>query len=383
MSRNTQYQFISTDADVLLSSLIAGYEKITQRSVQPASPDMLFLSWVADVIIQERVQTNYVGNQNLPSRAEGDNLDALGDYYYLKERPQPSAATCTIRFCLSEAQETVVLIPAGTRVTDTSRTLYWETGEDVYVPAGETQVDVKVTCQTLGTVGNGYAAGQINAVVVVYDYYITCENITTSANGSDELDDDEFYEMLRESQDAYAVAGPIGAYSYLAKSVSTEIADVVPNSPEPGVVCIYALMENGSVATEETKLAILQACDDEDSRPLTDKVIVGDPEEVEYNIDFTYYISRSSTLSATAIAESVSAAVEEYIRWQCGRLGRDINPDHLRGLLLNAGVKRIELKEPVFTDLLDGQPHGQRNDLPPQIAKVNSVHISNGGFEDE
>ena len=31
------------------------------------------------MILQERVQTNYAGNQNIPSRAEGADLDALGE----------------------------------------------------------------------------------------------------------------------------------------------------------------------------------------------------------------------------------------------------------------------------------------------------------------
>ena len=39
MSRNTQYQFISTDTNALVSALVSGYEKITGVSVQPASPE--------------------------------------------------------------------------------------------------------------------------------------------------------------------------------------------------------------------------------------------------------------------------------------------------------------------------------------------------------
>ena len=54
MSRNTQYQFISTDTNALVSALVSGYEKITGVSVQPASPEKLFIQWVADIIIQER-----------------------------------------------------------------------------------------------------------------------------------------------------------------------------------------------------------------------------------------------------------------------------------------------------------------------------------------
>ena len=80
---------------------------------------------------------NYTGNQNIPSRAEGKNLDALAELTYSKERPAAKAATCTMRFSISEAQKSAVLIPAGTRITDASKTLVWETLEDVYVNIGE------------------------------------------------------------------------------------------------------------------------------------------------------------------------------------------------------------------------------------------------------
>ena len=114
MSRNTQYQFVSTDTAALVSSLVAGYEKITGVSVQPASPEKLFIQWVADIIVQERVLNNYTGNQNIPSRSEGENLDALGELFYVVERPAAQPAVCNMRFHISEAQETAILIPAGT-----------------------------------------------------------------------------------------------------------------------------------------------------------------------------------------------------------------------------------------------------------------------------
>ncbi len=238
MARNPEYQFIPTDPDELLTALTAGYEAIVGETVQPAGPKMQYIRWVAYIIIQERVLSNYTGNQNIPSRAEGANLDALAQLTYIRERPPANAATCTMRFYISEAQKSPVLIPAGTRITNADKTLVWATTKDSYVPIGETFVDAEnVTCQTLGTAGNGYTPGQLNKLVDIYDYYTKCENITVSGGGSDVPSDDEYYELMRASMDAYSDAGARGGYTYFAKQAApTEIADVVANSPVPGDV---------------------------------------------------------------------------------------------------------------------------------------------------
>lgn len=246
--RNTGYQFVSTDTEAVESLLISIYEKITGVSVKPASPEKLFIQFVAAVVIQERGLNNYTGNQNIPSRAEGENLDALAELFYVTQRPAAQAAVCTERFHISEAQTTAILIPAGTRVTDASGTLTWETVADAYVSIGETYADVQIRCQTVGAVGNGYAVGQINTFVDLFDYCERCENLTASDDGADQATDDEFYELMRASQDAYSCAGAKGGYIYFAKQVSTKIADVVANSPSDGAVDLYVLMDDGTIA---------------------------------------------------------------------------------------------------------------------------------------
>lgn len=396
MSRNPDYQFFPTDAGEIVLGLVATYEAITGEIVQPASPEMLFIRWVASVIIQERVLNNWTGNQNIPSRAEGENLDALAELTYSKERPAAKAATCTIRFSISEAQLTSILIPAGTRISNADNTLVWATSEDNYIPIGETSVDVEnVTCQTAGTVGNGYAPGQINKLVDLYDFFSSCENITESDGGSDVPDDNEYYELMRASMDAYSCAGARGSYIYFAKQVSTEIADVIANSPTPGVVKLYVLMQDGTLATEEMKSRVLAACSADEVRPLTDYVLVEDADIVPYDVEFTYYLQTGSRKSAVDIAADVQKAVEQYTSWQDSKLGRDINPSRLVSLLMGTGIKRVEIISPLFTKLEDGKEFTETlpepvdgetwrfTAKPPQVAKLGSVTITNGGYEDE
>lgn len=386
MPRNPEYQFIPTDTTALVSSLISAYETIAaslgvKMVVKPASPERLFISWIADVLVQERALANYSANQNLPSRADGINLDALGEQLYNNvQRPVAQAAKTTVRFHITAVQASPVLVPSGTRVTDANQTLVWATTADAYITAGNTYVDVMVQCQTLGAIGNGYVAGQIKVLIDVdnIDYYSHCANTTTSDGGDDAATDDEYYDLMRASQDAYTTAGARGAYIYLVKQISTEIADVVANRPSDGHVNLYILMKDGTPAGTEIKNAAVAVCNPKDARPLTDYVAAADPVEVSYDIAFTYYIPTDSPKSAAEIEAAVDKAVADYVAWQAGKLGRDINPSKLGALLMTTGIKRFVLTSPVYTALSDGL-----DNTTPELAVIGTITATNGGYEDE
>ena len=170
----------------------------------------------------------------------------------------------------------------------------------------------------------------------------------------------------------------MGSEMCIRDRVSTKIADVVVNTPSDGAVDLYVLMDDGTVATTEIKNAVLAACNYDAVRPLTDKVSVKDPQEVSYNIAFTYYVPKDSSLSSTEIKAAVDQAVAEFVAWQYGKLGRDINPSVLIGKLMQTGIKRVALTSPVFTTLRDGS-----DGTPPQVAAVGTITATNGGYEDE
>ena len=375
--RNPDYLFVDESADSIISDLTATYESITGTTVHPASPVKVFLSWVANAILHIYQNINYVANQNLPSRATGENLDALAQLFFMRERPAATKASTTIRFTISAAQTSAIIVPKGTRVsTDTE--VYFETAEEAVIAIGQTTVDVQALCMEGGVVGNGFTAGQIHNCVDVFPYYDSCTNLVTSDGGSDVPTDDEFFELLKNSEDAWSCAGPENAYKYFAKSVSTDIADVVVNSPNPGEVEIFALMNNGSAASSAVKSLISAACNDKNVRPLTDTVTVGDPIETEYDITFTYYMKNGSDKSAAEIADDVDAAVNNFILWQAGKLGRSINPSKLIQMIMDTGIKRVALTAPNFVQLSDGSDGN-----PPGLAKVGTVTVTNGGYEDE
>lgn len=385
--RKTNYEFVKTDLAECKQYTISLVEQILGVTVQPGSPLMLLCSVFATILTYLLGKINHAGNQNLPSGAEGENLDRLAEELYFVTRPEAKGATCTVEFKISEAQEEAIRIPAGTRVTDASKTLYWATQRDEYISPGSDTITLPVVCQTVGTDGNGWEPGQISDLVDIFPYYASCKNTTTSGGGSDVMTDDEFYNFMVSSTDSHSTAGATGGYEYWARTASTEIAGVLANSPEPGKVKIYTLMNDGTPAGEEIKKAVLAACSPKAVRPLTDHVECGDPTTVEYDIELTYYIPSATTVSPATIEAAVEEKVNEYVTWQSAKLGRDINPSQLYSLLMSTGIKRLELVKPEFKKLKDGTVPEEGPIDPqetiPEVAKLKSKNIKNGGYEDE
>ena len=392
---SSDYKFIPTDAGELTDYLIAAYEAICGVKVWPASPERLFIAWVESVIVKERVLTNWTGNQNIPSRADGTNLDALAELVYTKERPAAKPAECTVRFTITKAQTSAVIIPAGTRVTgkNTYGKLWWATDADISIPAGSLNADGKAVCMTPGAVGNGIVPGKIDVPVDLWDYMDGCENITVTDGGADAATDEEFYELMRQSMEAFSVAGPRGAYKYHAMQVSTELADVLAVNPKKdedgneidgaGLVEIFALDKSGNAASETMKAAILEACSADTVRPLTDHVSVKDPVAVNYAINLTYWLPRNSEQGGAAIIAAVNEAVENFKIWQSTKIGRDINPSVLTHMLMECGIKRCAVTSPVFTELSDGSFLDPSDYRKPEYAVCTGTTVTNGGVEDE
>ena len=224
--------FVETDTETIESNLIALYENMVQQvpgreryKVYPASPERLFIAWVANIIVQQRVIINETAKKNVPRYADGEYLDSLAELFKDLERLPASPASAMFRFYISEAQKQSVIIPAGTRISFDGAILF-ETKENLEIKAGQTYGDVEGICTTAGDVGNNLAAGQVKELVDLYDYYQKAENITATSGGAEEEDDASYYERMRESMESFSTAGPINGYIYWTKSVSPAVADV-------------------------------------------------------------------------------------------------------------------------------------------------------------
>lgn len=339
--------FAAADPQAVDIEVVATVEALLGRKLERADPLRIFLRGVEAVIIQQRLLIDQAAKQNLLSYATGDVLDHMG-IARLCERLPATAAVTTVEVTLSTAREVSTTIRKGTRVTADDK-IYFALDEDVIILAGSTSTTARATCTVTGTVGNGYAGGEINRIVDPQAFLYNIVNVTVTEGGSDIEDDEAYRERIHEAMEAFSCAGSEGSYNFLVKSASALISDVQTVNGGAGVVKVYPLLAGGQLPGTEMLQLIQERLDARTVRPLTDQVFVYPPTVAEYAVDVTYWIARSDAVQAAAIDEAAQSAVTAYVDWQRAKLGRDINPSELIHRLKAAGVKRVEVRSPTFT----------------------------------
>lgn len=357
--------------------MVADYEAfMSQATGRPltldrASPHRMELYAAAAQIYHALQYIDRAGKQNLLKYSYSGFLDHLAAFKGLTREPA-AAATTTLRFTLSAVRGAATGIPVGTRAAVPDWSVYFETTRYMEIPAGKMTVDVPASCTVTGTVGNGLPVGKLSILVDPIPYMASVSNINETAGGAEIESDDHLAERVYLFPGSYSTAGPEANYQYHAKKFNVNVGDVVVASEQAaGTVDIYFLMADGTTPPEEMITGLENYLRDNNIRPMTDLVRVAAPEEVEYSIDLAYYINRSDSNRAVAIQEAVTAAVEKYKTWQRA-IGRDINPDKLRELVMAAGAKRVKVTAPVC-QIVDKK----------SVAAMTGQTVRYGGLEDD
>jgi len=363
-------KFIETSPELYEQELIRAYEQITGRTLYPADPERLLINLMTYGITLLAIAINETAKQNLLRYATGDKLDALAEFYGVKRLPAKPAIT-TLRFYIDQPLSFDVIIPRGTRVTPDG-TLFFATVQEAKVRAGQTYVDVQAECEIPGTIGNGFAPGQINKLVDVLPYISRVENITMSLYGTDEEDDERFRERIRLSIERFSNAGSREAYIFHTKTAHQDIEDVEVFSPAPGQVKVLFLTKGGQIPNQDMLNLVQSYLSDEKVRPLTDQVFVEAPQVVNYQVNLTYYIHRKDEARVSEISARVYQAVQEFISWTGSKIGRDILPEELIARVKEAGAYRVVVQSPVYTQV-----------ARDQVAKGVIEAITYGGLVDD
>ena len=363
--------FAESDASAVEAAVLTVYEGLTGLTLQPGDPVRLFLESLAYTVSVQNQLLDLAGNQNLLAYARGAHLDHLGALMG-EARIAAQSARVMLRFELTEPLAFAVPIPVGSRASTKDGNILFATAIEAEIPAGQTGVEVPAHCTSPGASGTGLVPGQITQLVDPLPHVAGVSNVTISSEGSDIEDDERLRERIRLAPESYTVAGSTGAYEARVLGVSADILAVAVDSPEPGVVDVRFVLTDGELPDAAMIALVNDSLSAETVRPLTDKVLVGAPDVVEYTVTGRWYALRADAALLSGVARAVERAVETYRIWQRSQPGRDINPSRLIALVQQAGAKRVELDAPLFTPL-----------TATQVARETAVSLVFGGLEEE
>lgn len=364
-----EIKFVDNDILKLEESLKKGYEEIMGVHINNGDPINDFISWVTYIFSIANNNINFTGKMNLLRYSQGVYLEALGELVGVK-RNLARGAKATIKYTFSKIFDQVITIPKGHKVA--SGNLFFELDNDIELPMGSREVIGNVTCLQDGKLGNNLQIGEINTIVDDIPYLNSVENITVSSGGADEETDEGLRERIRLKPTSFSTAGPVAAYKYYTLTAHQDISDAYIYTPRdsPGLVKVIPLLKNGIIPNQDILEIVGKTLSDNNIRPFTDKVEIIAPVASEYSVNVKWWANRENDI--TLITSNIGRAVEEYKQWQKAKLGRDINPNKLTQLLIQAGAKRVEIVFPIFTKI--GKTH---------IAQDITTIVSYQGVEDE
>ncbi|EOV3783374.1 baseplate J/gp47 family protein [Klebsiella pneumoniae] len=198
--------------------------------------------------------------------------------------------------------------------------------------------------------------------------------VTTEATDTADAvtESDEALRLRAQSAfEGMSVAGPSAAYEYFARSASGKVADARASSPSPAEVIIAVLSTEGDgSASPELIAAITTAVNDEEVRPLGDRVTVRSAEIVDYEIDATLYLYPGP--ESEPIINAADASLQRFLKANDRKISRDVARSAISAALHVQGVQRVVLNSP---------PEDLRIS-DTQAARNTNYHLENGGTDE-
>jgi phage-related baseplate assembly protein len=160
--------------------------------------------------------------------------------------------------------------------------------------------------------------------------------------------DDPFRERIQLAFEGLTTAGPRASYILHARNASGLVMDATAESPAPCCVTVTVLSSEGEgVAGPELLATVAAGLNDEDVRPLADRVTVQSAAIIRYQINAILHMKSAGPEADASLAEART------------RLGKWVNPRKRLGVEVArsaidaqvhvAGVSRVEL--PGWVDL--------------------------------
>lgn len=176
--------------------------------------------------------------------------------------------------------------------------------------------------------------------------------------------------LVSRAQSAFeglSVAGPREAYKFHARSADGRVADVSAVTPQPAEVIVTVLSNIGDGTAPADLVAKVEAAlNDEEVRPLGDRLTVQGASIVPYQVTATIYLDYGP--ESEPIVEAANQSITAYCTEQ-RRLGRHVNRSAIIAALHVEGVRKVDLTEPAADIAIDDS----------QAAHCTNIDILNGG----
>lgn len=170
------------------------------------------------------------------------------------------------------------------------------------------------------------------------------DNSVTPAIPEIKESDDDFRVRIQFAFEGLSVAGPRAAYEFFSRSADGRVLDAAAESPAPTCVTIAILSrENNGIASQELINIVNKAVNEDDRRPIGDRVTVKAVQLINYSIKAKLYLysgPESEPIKKAAIDNLINYINEKH------RIGRRISRSAIMSALHVAGVQRIELVTP-------------------------------------
>ena len=156
----------------------------------------------------------------------------------------------------------------------------------------------------------------------------------------------ESYDALRERvqlrYEGLTTAGPRNSYILHARNASGLVADATAESPAPAEVVVTVLsLEGDGSAIPELLAEVSTYLNDEDRRPVADRLTVQGAEILPYRIDAVVYMAGTGPENEAALAEC-NARLHAWINPR-RRLGVEVARSAIDAQLHVSGVARVEI----------------------------------------
>jgi phage-related baseplate assembly protein len=177
------------------------------------------------------------------------------------------------------------------------------------------------------------------------------DNTVTPSIPAIKESDSDFRMRIQAAFEGLSVAGPRAAYEFYARSADGRVLDAAAESPAPACVTLAILSrENNGIASSDLIRIVADAVNQDNRRPIADRVTVKSVTLIEYEIKAKLYLYPGP--ESEPIKKSAIKNLQDYIT-EKHRIGRRINRSAIISALHVAGVQRVELLQPAQDILIN------------------------------